>query len=63
MTGRRVASLKTYGWIYLIVAIVLIVCAALVFTGSEVDRWLGITAAAIGCISAIWWMPYYPSGR
>lgn len=41
-------------------AIVLIVCAALVFTGSEVGRWLGITAAAIGCISAIWWMPYYP---
>jgi len=53
-------SLKTYGWIYLVVAIVLIVCAALVFTGSQVGRWLGIVAAAIGCISAIWWMPYYP---
>jgi peptidoglycan/LPS O-acetylase OafA/YrhL len=36
-------SLKTYGWVYLIVAAVLILCAA-----------------ALGCISAIWWMPYFP---
>jgi Ca2+/Na+ antiporter len=53
-------SLKTYGWIYLIVAIVLIVCAVLVLTRSQIGRWTGILAAAIGCISAVWWMPYYP---
>ncbi len=53
-------SLKTYGWIYLVVAAVLIVCAFLVLSGSQVARWVGIAAAAIGCISAIWWMPYYP---
>ena len=53
-------SLKTYGWVYLIVAVVLIVCAFLVFSGSQVGRWVGIVAAAIAGISAIWWMPYYP---
>jgi hypothetical protein len=42
------------------VAAVLIVCAFLVFSGWQVSRWVGITAGAIGCISAIWWMPYYP---
>ena len=53
-------SLKTYGWVYLVVAAVLIVCAFLVLSGSQVGRWVGIIAGAIGCISAIWWMPYYP---
>ena len=53
-------SLKTYGWIYLVVAAVLIVCAFLVLNRSQVGRWAGIIAGAVGCISAIWWMPYYP---
>lgn len=53
-------SLKTYGWVYLVVAAVLIVCAFLVFSGSQVGRWVGIAAAALMSVSAIWWMPYYP---
>ena len=53
-------GLKTYGWIYLVVAAVLIVSAVLVLSGSQVARWVGVVAGAIGAISAIWWMPYYP---
>jgi hypothetical protein len=53
-------SLKTYGWVYLVVAAVLIVCAFLVFSGSQVGRWVGIVAAALMSVSAIWWMPFYP---
>ena len=53
-------SLKTYGWIYLVVAAVLIACAVLVLSGSQVARWVGVVAGAIIAISAIWWMPYYP---
>jgi len=53
-------SLKTYGWIYLVVAAVLIVSAVLVLSGSQVARWVGIAAGAIGWISGIWWMPFYP---
>lgn len=53
-------SLDTYGWVYLGVAVVLILCALSVYTGSQVGRWAGVLAGAIGCISAIWWMPYYP---
>ena len=53
-------SLKTYGWIYLIVAAVLIVCAVLVLSGSQLARWVGVAAGAIIAISAVWWMPYYP---
>ncbi len=53
-------SLKTYGWVYLIVGIILILCGLAVMGGSQIGRWLGIAAGAIGAISAIWWMPYYP---
>jgi len=53
-------SLDTYGWIYIVVAAVLIVSAVFVLQGSQVARWVGITAGAIGAISAVWWMPYYP---
>jgi hypothetical protein len=53
-------SLKTYGWVYIVVAAVLIVCGFLVLSGSQVARWIGVAAGSIGAISAVWWMPYYP---
>ena len=53
-------SLKTYGWVYLIVAIVLILCAFGVVARSQISRWIGIFAGAVLAISAIWWMPFYP---
>jgi hypothetical protein len=53
-------SLNTYGWIYLVVAIILVGSSFGVLTGSEFARWIGIVAGAIMAISAIWWMPYYP---
>jgi hypothetical protein len=42
------------------VAAGLIVCAFLVLSASRVGRWVGIAAGAIGCTSAIWWMPMNP---
>ncbi len=53
-------SLKTYGWVYLVVAIILFVCGIGVMMRSQISRWLGVVAAGIASISAIWWMPYYP---
>jgi hypothetical protein len=53
-------SLKTYGWIYLAVAAILILSAIGVMAGSKLSRWIGIIAGGILAISAIWWMPYYP---
>lgn len=53
-------SLAAHGWIYLIVAAALIVCAFLVLNRSRVvARWIEIAARAIRCISAIWRMPFY----
>ena len=58
-------SLATYGWIWLVTGVILIVAGALLFGPSdrpaaEVSRWVGIVAASLGAISAIFVMPYYP---
>ena len=53
-------SLSTYGWVWLIVAIIFFGAGLAVMMRSQLARWIGIVAAAIGAISAIWWMPYYP---
>jgi hypothetical protein len=53
-------SLKTYGWVWLVVAIILFGAGVAVMVRSQLARWIGIVAAGIGAISAIWWMPYYP---
>ena len=53
-------SLKTYGWVYPFVAIILFLAGLGVIARMQFARWIGIVAAAIASISAIWWMPYYP---
>jgi membrane protein implicated in regulation of membrane protease activity len=52
--------LKRYGWIWLIVAIILFLSGLGVFTGNQLARWIGVVAGGILAISSIWWMPYYP---
>jgi hypothetical protein len=53
-------SFKTYGWLYLLLGVVLILVALGLAAGSEVCRWLGIAAGAVLAITAIWWIEYYP---
>ena len=54
-------SLKTYGWVYIVVAAILILSAlAIIMSRSQIGRWIGVAAGAIMAISAIWWTPYYP---
>jgi hypothetical protein len=58
-------SLTTYGWIRLIAGVILIAAGALLFgpsdrPASEISRWVGIIAAALGAISAAFVLPYYP---
>jgi len=53
-------DLKNYAWVWLIVGSLLLISSFLVMTRSQFARWVGLFAAAIGAISAITWMPYYP---
>jgi hypothetical protein len=57
-------SLTTYGVVWLIVGVILVVAGFLVMNpgglAAELSRWLGIVASAIAGITAITWIPYYP---
>jgi uncharacterized membrane protein HdeD (DUF308 family) len=58
-------SLATYGWVWLIIGVILIAAGVLVLGPSnrpsaEVSRWVGIVAASLGAISAMFVVPYYP---
>jgi hypothetical protein len=53
-------SLTTYAWVWLVIAVVLIVSSFAVLNRSQFARWIGIVAGAVLSISALWWMPYYP---
>jgi hypothetical protein len=58
-------SLATYGWLWLIAGVILIGSGALLFGPSdrpsaEIARWVGIIAASLAAISAMFAMPYYP---
>ena len=46
-------SLKTYGWIDLVVAAIMLISAALVLSRSQVARWIGVFAGAVLAISAV----------
>ena len=53
-------NLETYGWVYLVTAVILLGAGFAVLAGSELARWVGVFAGAVGAIVAIWWIPYYP---
>jgi hypothetical protein len=58
-------SVVTYGWIWLITGVILIAAGVLVLGPSdqpsaEISRWIGIVAASLGAISAIFLVPYFP---
>lgn len=53
-------SLTTYGWLWLIVGIVVLLCGIGVMYRLQVARWIGVVAGAVLAITSIWWIPYYP---
>ncbi len=58
-------SLAAYGWLWLIIGIILIIAGVLVLgpadqPSAEISRWVGIIAAGLAAISAIFVIPYYP---
>ncbi len=48
-----ITSLKTWGWIVLIIGILELCASFSIFTGGQVGRWFGIAAAGLSTISAL----------
>jgi hypothetical protein len=60
-------SLTTAGVLFLVVGVVLIACAVGVLVGPKVNRWIGLLSrmvgvvlGAVGAISGLWLVPFYP---
>ena len=53
-------DLTSWGWIWLVVGIVLIITAVCVVTGAQWARWVGIVAAGIAAIAFMPWIYYQP---
>jgi hypothetical protein len=54
------SDLRTWGWIALIVGVLLVVAAMGVLAGSQFSRWFGMTAAGLSAISSFAMMQAYP---
>jgi hypothetical protein len=54
------SSLHNYAWLWLAVGVVLLGSSFLVLVRSQFARWIGVFGAAVGAISAVAWLPYYP---
>jgi hypothetical protein len=58
--GLLGSNLKHYGWLWLVVGIVLLAASLGVIVRSQFARWIGYVAAVVCGLSAMFWMPYYP---
>jgi hypothetical protein len=53
-------SLDTYGWVWIVVGVVLIIASFGIIARSQVSRWIGYIGAVVLGVSATFWLPYYP---
>jgi hypothetical protein len=59
-THYMFSNLKGWGWITLILGIILLLAAASLFGGGTFGRWFGIFAAGLAAIGALLDIPAYP---
>ena len=50
----------TWGWIHLLIGIVLVLVGVGIFTGNVLARTVGVVVAAASAITNFMWLPYYP---
>jgi len=50
----------TWGWIHLILGVIVLLAGFAVFNGSVWARTVGVTVAVVSVIANFMWLPYYP---
>ncbi|WP_405778571.1 hypothetical protein [Streptomyces sp. NBC_00859] len=53
-------SLTSWGWIHLIIGVVLLLTGFGILSGAPWARWLGVAMAAISVVANFMWLPYQP---
>ena len=52
----------TWGWIHLLIGIVLVLSGLGIFSGNVAARTVGVLVALVSAIANFMWLPYYPVG-
>ena len=50
----------TWGWIHLILGIIVALAGVFIFTGNVVARGVGVFVAAVSAVANFLWLPHYP---
>ena len=50
----------TWGWIHLILGIIVALAGVFIFTGNVLARGVGIFVAAVSAVANFLWLPHYP---
>jgi len=53
-------DLATYGWIWIILGVLLLVAAFGIVARNQFARWFGVLVASLSAIGAMTWIPYQP---
>lgn len=53
-------DLTTWGWVHLLVGVILAVVGGFLFTGATWARWAGMAIGILSMITNFMWLPYYP---
>ena len=53
-------DLQSWGWVWLVVGVVLVLAGIAVVSGAEWARWLGIVTASVAAIAFLPWIYYQP---
>jgi len=53
-------DVTTWGWIHLLLGIVVFVSGIGIFSGNVAARTVGVIVAAVSAIASFLWLPYYP---
>ena len=53
-------DVTTWGWVHLILGIVVILAGVALFSGAVWARTIGVILAVVSAIAAFAWLPYYP---
>lgn len=63
VTRNYVYSMNTagWGWIHLIIGVLIVVAGVAVFSGALWARIFGVAVAGLGMIANFLWLPYYPA--
>ncbi|WP_395298139.1 hypothetical protein ACF9IK_35320 [Kitasatospora hibisci] len=62
ITGNYVYKFDVtgWGWLHLILGLIIVVAGFVLFTGAMWARILGVVAAGLNMIANFLWLPYYP---